>query len=167
MLSLSNTDPAAHAQAVAGFSSFLGWATRYGHNLTEGDGAEISEVLEPDAVFLELSQALSASFNFGYDAGDQSIYIAVEEEEFDWLTMMPIEAVMVGRSAIYVLSLGVDLGEGDTLPSIAVKLVTNQPMLWHAFPNAKDIGFMCIRANDGGYVVEEFHGERFPLRFSN
>lgn len=167
MVPVTISDPAAHADAVAGYSSFLGWASRYGHNLVEGDGAELGGGEGRSAIFLELSTPLSASFNFGYDASDQSIYVAVEPEEFDWLTLMPVAEVLIGRNAIYILSRPIDLDFGEFLPPVALKVATNQPMLWHAFPKAQDIGFMCVRANEGGYVVEEFHCARYPLRFSN
>lgn len=167
MLPVTTNDPAVHADAVAGYTGFLKWASVYGRDLEEEDGAELGGGKARLSIFLRLSMGLSASFNFGYDASDQSIYMAVEPEEFDWLTLMPISEVLIGRSVIYILSRPVDLEQGEFLPPVALKVATNQPMLWHAFPNAQDIGFMCVRANEGGYMVEEFHCSRFPLRFSN
>lgn len=161
------SDPATHADAVAGYSGFLKWASLYGRDLVEEDGAELGGNHGRLAVFLKLSMPLSASFNFGYDASDQSIYIAVEPEEFDWVTLMPINEVLIGQSAIYILTRPIDLDLGEFLPPVVLKVSTNQPMLWHAFPKANDIGFMCVRANEGGYMVEEFHCTRYPLRFSN
>lgn len=160
-------EPALHADAVAGYCGFLKWASKYGRDLVEDDGMELGESAGRQSVILKLSMGLSASFNFGYNAADQSIYIAVEPEEFDWITLMPVEEVMVGRDMIYILSRPIDLELGEFLMPVMLKVTTNQPLLWHAFPDARDIGFMCVRLNEGGYMVEEFHSARFPIRFSN
>ena len=167
MLPVTISEPAIHADAVAGYAGLLKWASVYGRDLVEEDGAELGGGTGRASIFLKLSMGLSASFNFGYDASDQSVYIAVEPEEFDWLTLMAISEVVIGRSTIYILTRPVDLELGEFLPPVALKVATNQPMLWHAFPNAQDIGFMCVRANEGGYIVEEFHCTRYPLRLSN
>lgn len=167
MVPVTDSDPTAYAEAVAGYSGFLGWVSRYGHNLVEGDDPELDGEEARDAILLELSVPLSASFNFAYDATDQSIYMAVEPEEFDWLDLMPLSEILIGRDAIYIMCRAIDLGDEGVVPPVALKIMTNQPLLWHAFPQAQDIGFMCVRVKEGGYVVEEFHAGRFPLRFSN
>lgn len=168
MIPVTNENPTAFADAVAGYSGFLAWVSRYGHDLVEGDGDELGlERVGRTAVVLEASAPLSASFNLGYDASDQSIYVAVEPEEFDWITMMPVAEVVIGGSSIYILSNPIVLDAGEFLPPVALRVVTNQPLLWRAFPKAREIGFMCVRANEGGYVAEEFHSGRYPLRHSN
>lgn len=165
---VTNENPAAFADAVAGFNGFLAWASRYGRELAEGDGEELGlERAGPSSVILELSAPLSASFNLGYDATDQSIFVAVEPEEFDWITLMPVSEVVIGGSSIYVLTRPIDLAEGDRLPPVVLRVSTNQPLLWRAFPKAMEIGFMCVRANEGGYIAEEFRCSRYPLRFAN
>lgn len=162
---VTSRTPAAFADAVAGFNGFLAWVSRYGRDLGEGDGEELDvERVGRTSVILELSEPLSASFNLGYDATDQSIYLAVEPEEFDWITLMPVAEVVIGASSVYVLTRPIDLDAGEVLPPVVLRIATNQPLLWRAFPQAQEIGFMCVRANEGGYVAEEFHGQRYPLR---
>lgn len=156
------------AEAVAGFQGFIRWASVYGYELRHSHQVA-REVGEKHSEYLELSAAMSASFNFGYDSSDQSIFFAVEQEEFDWLPFLPIEEVVVsaegGKGNIFILTAEVVLGEGDVLPPLAIQVRTDQPKLWQAFPDARDIGFMCVLVENEGMQVQEFSTKRYPLRF--
>lgn len=156
------------AEAVAGFQGFIRWAGSYGYELRHSHQV-VQEVGEAYSEYLELSAVMSASFNFGYDSSDQSIFIAVEQEEFDWLPFLPIEEVVVsaegGKGNIFILTAQVDLGDGDVLPPLAIQIRTDQPKLWQAFPNARDIGFMCVLVEGDGIQVHEFSTKRYPLRY--
>lgn len=156
-------------EAVAGFQGFIRWAAAYGYELRH-NRRTLGGIADGHSDFLDLSAAMSASFNFGYDSSDQAVFFAVEQEEFEWLPFLPIEEVVVSsrdgaRGEIYILTSRVDLGEGDELPPLAIQVQTDQPKLWAAFPTAKDIGFMCVRFDGEGVLVEEFSPKRYPLRF--
>lgn len=154
-------------QILGAFIGFIKWASMYGHELVENRRvAEEGIAKDNYPVFLELSSALSASINFGYDSSDQTIFMAVDAEEFVWLPKLPIEEVVIGREQIYVLTRPIEL-DGELFEAMAIAVQTGQPKLWRAFPGADTIGFMCVEHPHPHYEVTEFSGERFPLRFLN
>lgn len=152
------------ARAYAAYYSFLEWAQKYGYDLRDSpnNAKGVSDRYES---FLGLSAALSASFNFGYDPGDQSIYIVVEQEEFEWLPWLAIEEVVIGSGLVHVLTKPLEILPGEVLPPMALQIWTNQPKVWRSFPSAKEIGFMCIHWNKDSFLVREFSAERFPVRY--
>lgn len=154
-------------EAFMGFVGFVKWASNFAHEITERK-LPIERGLNHNgySVFLELSAGLSASINFGYDPTDQTIFLAVEPEEFAWLPLLPIEEVVVGREQVYVLTREIVL-DGEHFKPIAIAVHTNQPKLWRAFPGADSVGFMCLHFSDAGYEVSEFAGQRSPLRYLN
>lgn len=154
-------DPQTSATVLTALASFIGWASMYGHELREGPIDKNSS-----GVSLELSASLSASFNFGYQAGDQTVYVAVEPEEFEWLPQLPISEVLVGLEKLYVMTNAVII-DGEKIDAMAIGILIGQPKLWRAFPDATTIGFMCIRSAIEGYAVTDIASERYPLRYMN
>lgn len=161
---LTNTES---PQVVGALIGFIKWAALYGHELVES--AHVVEqgiARENYPVFLGLSSVLSASINFGYDPSDQSIFMALDKEEYAWLPQLPIEEIVIGRQQIYVMTRPMVI-DGDSFEPMAIAVQTGQPKLWRAFPGATTIGFMCVEHSDSAYEVAEFAQERFPLRFLN
>jgi len=152
------------ALSFAAYFSFIRWAEKYGYDLRDTP-RNTQGISDRYPSFLGLSAPLSASFNLGYDPADQSVYIAVEEEEFEWLPWLAIDEVVIGDGLIYILTRPVQLMGGNELPPVALQFCTNQSKVWHAFPNARVIGFMHIRCDDEGYSVQEIASARFPIRY--
>lgn len=147
---------------LTAFSLFIRWAALYGHELRSGSHNELPEVASSASI--GLSTSLSASFNFGYNAEDQSIFVVLEQEEFDWLPDLPIVEVLVGRERLYVLTKEVVVEE-IAVEAMAISIDIGQPKLWRAFPYATTIGFLCLRHSEVGYRVTEESMQRYPLRY--
>lgn len=152
------------ATSFAAYVGFIRWAAKYGYDLrdTPRNAQGISDRYPS---YLGLSAPLSASFNVGYDPADKSVYIAVEEEEFEWLPWLAIEEIVIGDGLVYVLTKPVKLGPEEELPPMALQIWTNQPKVWRAFPDAREIGFMYIHCEGDGYSVHEIAPTRFPIRY--
>ena len=167
MIQQPTFDNATSAQFFAGFVGLLKWASSYGHELLSSAHVVESGISkEKYPAFLELSVPLSASLNFGYDPDDQSIFMVVEMDEFEWLQRLPIEEVVVGRENVYILTYPITLAD-EVLEPIAIAVKSGQKKLWRAFPGATTIGFMCIHHSDESYDVNEYSGNRFTLRYLN
>lgn len=155
----------ATASALAGFVGFMRWASQYGHDIRPNQRPVVGAG-ESAPVKLELSAVLSASFNFGYDPENQAVYIALDAEEYEWLSLMPVAEVVVGVGEVYVITHAIEL-DGEQLDAMLITVQTGQPKLWRAFPDATTVGFMCVRYKDTGMEVSEFSNDRYPLRYLN
>jgi hypothetical protein len=147
---------------LTAFSLFIRWASLYGHELRSGSHNELPEATSSASI--GLSTSLSASFNFGYNAEDQSVFVVLEQSEFDWLPDLPIAEVLVGRKQLYVLTHEVVVDD-VAIVAMAISIDVGQPKLWRAFPYATTIGFLCIRHTELGYQVIEEASQRYPLRY--
>lgn len=157
-------DPHASAVILTAFSSFIRWASVYGHELKGGALGELDGIATGTA--MALSSNLSASVNFGYNPEDQSIYVVLDQEEFDWLPDLPVAEVLVGRERLYVLTREVVVDD-LAIESMAIAIEVGQPKLWQAFPDAVTIGFLCLRHSEYGYEVIEESQQRYKLRYLN
>lgn len=157
-------DPHESAVILTAFSSFIRWASLYGHELRIGAHGELDGIAT--GASLALSSSLSASVNFGYNAEDLSVYVVLDQEEFDWLPDLPVSEVLVGRERLYVLTQAVVV-EDVEIESMAIAIEVGQPKLWQAFPEAVTIGFLCLRHSEAGYEVIEESQQRYKLRFLN
>jgi len=155
------------AVVLTAFAGFIRWASMYGHQIQESSCLTDRILAAGSPVVLELSVALSASINFGYIPKDDStVYMAVDSEEYEWLPKMPISEVVVGIDKVYVLTAAYEC-DGELLDAMAIAVRTDQSMLWRAFAEAKEVGFMCVKHSDAGMEVTDIDLGRYPLRFLN
>lgn len=164
---LESASQAASPAILSAFVGFIRWASTYGHEIRESKRLLENGIVNSDfPVALELSAILSASINFGYDAKDQAVFMALDPEEFDWLPSLPIAEVVVGRDEVVLLTSPVEV-DGEKFDAMAITVLTGQPKLWRAFPDAKSIGFMCLQHSESGFDVNLIAPERYPLRYLN
>lgn len=153
--------------ALGALVQFLKWASQYGHEIRPTSRfAERGVVGHEVPVMLELSTGLSASFNFGYEPSSQSVFMALDPEEYEWLPKLPITEVVVGREEVYVLTSAIELEEVP-IDAMAFTIRSGQPKLWRAFPNANNVGFVHLSHAGASHEVIDVYPARFPLRFLN
>lgn len=156
------------AELLAGCEGFMRWASQYGYQLKLANSDHPLLHSTGAGELLLLSDALSASFNLGYDAADQSMFLAVESDEFEWLQYFPIRECFFNsdgeRGSVLIVSNPVDFGDGNVFPSVVIQVVTDQPRLWQAFPHAKDIGLMNVLVDNGGVTCIEYSQRRYPFK---
>lgn len=153
-------------RTLAGFCGLLQWAERYGHEMGGTVAPDVRLLLEGDnSVELEFSSALSASFNPGFGS-DESVYLMVTSEEYEWLSLLPINEVVVSDSSVCIICRGIKEGNFE-IAMMAMRVYTDQPKLWAAMRGRSSIHFGCIQHNDMDYEVSEYMHESVPLRFLN
>lgn len=153
-------------RTLAGFCGLLQWAERYGHEMVGSVAPDVQLLLQGSApVEIELSSALSASFNPGFGS-DENVYLMVTTEEYEWLSLLPINEVVVSDSSVCIVCRGIKEGSFE-IAMMAMRVCTDQPKLWASMRGRSSIHFGCVQHNDTDYEVSEYMQESVPLRFLN
>lgn len=150
-------------ESLAGYCGMIEWAARYGNELSVPARPDARLMGDGVGIELEVSFALSASFNPGFGP-DDSVYLMVTMEEYAWLSLVPIQEVVVSDTAVCVICRGIREGEFE-IAMMALRLQTDQPRLWASMRGRSVIRFGCVHHSDAGYEVSEYMPEGAPLRF--
>lgn len=169
------------ANAMAGMQGLLEWSCRYGHEMRVDLNCaheKLQEMVGGGTRSIELAHVLSASFNLGFEDRSGEFFLMLDEEEFDFLSLLPIQAVVVGSSQLHILVEGIELGMvEDAAVHGIVDLGAFPPLVlsvqidgavWNRLRGVGSIVFGCLRYKDsGGYEVREEGSWSYPLMFAN